>query len=647
MKSIKDRINFLVAQIKKHNLLYYQKATPQISDGEYDQLLAELKQLERDYPQYRQEGSPTQVVGSDLNQQSKSIAHLMPMYSLDNLFSVEAVVDFWQSLGCPRLSMEPKFDGFSVSVYYEKGQLQYATTRGDGKKGENITANLQMVKGLPRQIAWQKPLEVRGEIFMAVSEFQRLQKQGYSFANPRNAAVGAIKLKDKAQAKNRHLQVYFYALGYSQDLPLSSQEDLLSFLREQGLPVSSLSKFATSRQELCDYCAQLDEMRAGLEFEIDGIVFKVSEFTLQNQLGFTSKYPRWAMAYKFPAQRKVSTLLDIEYNVGRTGAITPVAILQPVQISGSTVSRATLHNFAFLQSLDLHLGDQVVLIKSGEIIPKIVRVATKAKNGKEIELPKVCPVCGSCLKQGKFIVSCDNKDCPARALKKIEHFVSKGAMDIVGLGPKQIKLLAEKGLLDKIEDIYNLDYQQILLLERQAQQSVQNLRESVQASKSKGFAKVLYGLGIAGVGEQTAVALVSHFGSLQSLQEATAEQLMSVADVGAVLAKNILAYFASQESLRTIAALQKAGLRFVAEEEKTQAGRLTGKTFLVTGKLARYKRQELKDILLKSGAKVVSGVSAKLDYLIVGEKPGSKLSKAKELGTVKIVQEADVEKMLR
>ncbi len=642
----KQRIDSLTKELSEHNRLYYQKAMPTISDAQYDLLLAELKDLEQKFPEYQDPNSPTKVVGSDLLSTSKSIAHLQPMYSLDNLFSVDEVVNFWQKLGCPKLSMEPKFDGFSVNILYENGRLQYATTRGDGKQGENISANLQMIKALPQRIECTRKLEVRGEVFMPAKEFARLLAQGYTFANPRNAAVGAIKLKDSSQARNRRLQAYFYALGYSQGLELGSQEEVLQFLQKQKFLVSPLSAFATTESEIKDYCAKLDKQREQLGFEIDGIVFKVDDFVLQKELGFTSKYPKWAMAYKFPAEQQVSELLEIEYNVGRTGVVTPVAILQPVQISGSTVSRATLHNFAFLRSLDLHIGDKVTLIKSGEIIPKIIGVTTPARDGKEIELPTVCPVCGTKLKQGKFIVSCPNEDCPARSLKKIEHFVSKAALDIVGLGPKQIKLLSDNGMLKRIEDIYSLDYEKVLLLERQAEQSVQNLADSIQNSKEKPFGKVLYGLGISGVGEQISGVLASNFGSLEKLQSATLEDLRAVSDVGSVLAENILAYFANLENLKTISALQDAGLKFALDDSQLNKGSLSGKTFLVTGKLAQYKRQELKDLLASKGGKVLSAVSSKLDYLIVGDSPGSKLGKAKKLGSVQVVLESDVGKLL-
>ncbi len=642
----KDRIDFLIKEIKKHNRLYYKEAAPSISDQDYDLLMLELKDWEQKFPQYRQADSPTQIVGNDLDSESKSIAHLQPMYSLDNIFSVDGVISFWKNLGCPKLTMEPKFDGFSVNIFYENGHLQYATTRGNGKQGENISANLKMIDALPWQIEPLQKMEVRGEVYMPKQEFERLLAQGYSFANPRNAAVGAIKLEDSKEANNRHLQASFYALGYTDGLSVGSQEEVLRFLEEQKFKVSSLSQCAHLEQEIRDYCAKLDNLRGNLGFEIDGIVFKVNDFELQKKLGFTSKYPKWAMAYKFPAEEQVSQLLDIEYNVGRTGAVTPVAILQPVRISGSTVSRATLHNFAFLRSLKLHLGDEVILIKSGEIIPKIIGIKKPTENGKEIVLPQVCPVCGTELKQGKFIVSCPNENCPARSLRKIEHFVSKSALDIVGLGPKQIKLLSDNGMLTKIEDIYNLDYEKVLLLERQAEQSVQNLADSVQVSKSKPFAKVLYGLGISGVGEQIAEVLVSEFTSLEKLQVASEEELRAIADIGPVLAENIVAYFTNQENIRTIDALRKAGLNFIGDDKEKKTGVLVGKTFLITGKLSKYKRQELKDILLGAGGKVLSAVSSKLDYLVVGDAPGSKLEKAKKLGSVQIVEEDEIVQML-
>ncbi len=642
----KNRIDFLVDELKKHNSLYYQETAPQISDREYDLLLAELKQLEAENPQYLRADSPTQAVGSDLSVESKTIDHIEPMYSLDNLFSVDDVIKFWKNLGCPNLSMEPKFDGFSINLFYQGCSLRYATTRGNGKQGENVTANLGMVEAIPKKIDYVGEVEVRGEVYMPKSEFNRLISSGHGFANPRNAAVGSIKLKDKSQAQNRNLQASFYSVGYFDKLQINSQNEIFGFLKEQNFKVSELTQFAQNEQDIRGYCEKLDKVRAELDFEIDGIVFKVDDFTLQKKLGFTSKYPRWAMAYKFPAEEKVSTLLDIEYNVGRTGAITPVAILEPVQISGSTVSRATLHNFVFLRSLDLHIGDKVRLIKSGEIIPKIISGEERSKESSPLDLPQNCPVCNTELQYGDYIAFCSNNSCPARSLRKLEHFASKGALDIVGLGPKQIEALAENGFLEKIEDIYSLDYGKILLLERQAEQSVNNLKNSVEASKSKSFAKVLYGLGIEGVGAQTAELLADRFRNIGDLQTAEVEDLQSVDGIGPILAENIVSYFANPDNQKTISELQKAGLQFSVSERAVKEGKLSGKTFLITGKFSAYSRQELKDLLTANGGKYLSTVSAKLDYLIVGEAPGSKLTKAEKLGTVTIVQEEELSRLL-
>ncbi len=642
----KNRIDYLIDELKKHNSLYYQQTAPQISDREYDLLLAELKRLEAENPQYLRADSPTQSVGSDLSSQSKTIAHREPMYSLDNLFSVDDVVRFWKNLDCPKLSMEPKFDGFSINIFYQSGSLRYATTRGNGKQGENVTNNLSMVAAVPKEIGYDGEVEVRGEVYMPKPEFNRLIALGYDFANPRNAAVGSIKLKDKSQAQNRNLRASFYSVGYHDKLQVNSQNEIFEFLRAENFAVSDLTQFAQNEEDIRNYCEKLDKLRAELDFEIDGIVFKVDDFGLQKKLGFTSKYPRWAMAYKFPAEEKISTLLDIEYNVGRTGAITPVAILEPVQISGSTVSRATLHNFALLRALDLHIGDKVRLIKSGEIIPKIISVEERSTESQPLDLPTNCPVCNTELQYGDYIAFCPNEFCPARGLRKLEHFASKGALDIVGLGPRQIALLADNGILQKIEDIYNLDYEKILSLERQAEQSVSNLKKSVEASKAKSFAKVLYGLGIEGVGAQTAELLTDRFRSIDKLQNAELAELQAIDGIGPILAENIVSYFANPDNLWTISELQKAGLQFSVAENEAKEGELLGKTFLITGKFSSYSRQELKDLLTDNGGKYLSAVSAKLDYLIVGESPGSKLSKAENLGTVKIVQEDELASLI-
>jgi DNA ligase (NAD+) len=654
---IEDEIAELRRQIAHHNKLYYQDAAPQISDTKYDMLVKRLQQLEAEYPQFAQAESPTEMVGSDLTQTGRIIAHKVRMYSLENGYSLQEIETFVRRMqgevGDCDFMMEHKIDGFSINLYYENGKLIYATTRGDGYEGEDVTANIKTIASIPQDISYTGPLEVRGEVFMPISEFHRInvlrEKNAEKlFANPRNAAAGTIKLKNTEEVAERRLDAILYSLGYN-ELELKSQNALLAFLQKQGFPTAPDNAVAHSFNEIQEYCNLWDIKRSTLPYEIDGIVIKLNNMKAQQKLGFTSKFPKWAMAYKFKAEEKTTTLLNVEYQVGRTGAVTPVARLKPVFISGSTVSNATLHNADEIKRLDLHLGDDVVVIKSGEIIPKIIRVQahTRDANATVVEFPHACPECGTTLVQEPdgVVYYCNNISCPAQIQRRIEHYASREAVDIEGLGEALVKALLDKKLITGIADIYNLDFAAVAQLEKQGGKSAENLKQAIENSKTQTFHKILFGLGIRYVGAKTARILASNYGNIQSLMQADVESLLSIHEIGEKIAASVVSFFADPQSQELITRLLDAGVRMQAEETVVE-NRLEGKRFLITGTLQGYTRTGIKEEIERLGGTTVSAVSGKLDYLIVGEKPGSKLKKAQELGTVTILTEEEFKEMI-
>lgn len=648
VKDKTQRITELQEAIERHNQLYYQASEPEITDFEYDLLVQELRELEG-----KQIDSVLSAVGNDLSESAKTIPHKQRMISLDNAYSLTEVQAWWQRLSselgeAPCLCLELKIDGFGINLFYHQGRLQYASTRGDGNVGEDVSVNFFSLKGVPHQIEFSGDIEIRGEIYIAREDFTKINEQRETegeklFANPRNAAAGSIKLKNPQELAKRHLQALFYSIGYSAgDLPFSTQMQLLDFLALQGFVVAGQHTCVHSFAELTAFCDAMEAARAELAYEIDGVVVKVNDFSLQKRLGYTAKSPKWAIAYKFKPEQQETTLLQVDYQVGRTGAITPVAILEPIYISGSTVSRATLHNFDEIRRLDLHEHDTVKLIKSGEIIPKILAVNTakRVPDAAEISFPTACPVCGSPLfrEADAAIDYCSSATCPAQLTRSIEHFASREAMDIAGLGSALVARLVELGMLTRYSDIYRLDYEAMAKLERMGEKSVQNLQNAINASKSRNFDRSLYALGIRFVGLVTARNLALHFGQIEALQTADLEELSAVPEVGEKIAQALRDYFDTPKNLLEIAALQAQGVSFRYQpQEASQV--LAGRSFLVTGTLQHYGRKELEEMILQHGGKILSSVSKNLDYLIVGEKPGSKLSKAEKLESVQIIDE--------
>lgn len=652
---LKKEIEELRARIERHNELYYKDAEPEITDFEYDQMVRRLEELESQLGEAGKEESPLKQVGSDLTVSADTIRHKQRMYSLDNVYSAEELEDWINKLEkemgeLPGLCVELKIDGFSINLFYDQGEMQYATTRGDGYKGEVVTANVRMLDSVPQKIKHPSPIEVRGEIYIPVEDFlklneQREENEEKTFANPRNAAAGSIKLKNHELVKDRHLTSIFYSVGYSEKLPPDNQCDLLKWLGSLGFPVSEHHKRCASYTEVQDFCDAWENKRSELPYEIDGVVVKVDELALQSRLGYTSKSPKWAIAYKFKPEQKETKLLDVQYQVGRTGAVTPVAILEPVYISGSTVSRATLHNEDEIKRLDLHLEDTVLLIKSGEIIPKILQVIKdkRPRDAKPVSFPKECPACGSHLEKDEegAIRYCSNAECPAQLQRRLEHFAARNTMDIDGLGESLISQLIETGQIKNIADIYTLDYDKLAELERFGKKSADNLQKAIENSKKQNFDKVLFALGIRYVGSITARNLAEHFGDIDSLREADMDDLLQVEEVGEKIATAIQAYFKVPENLELIESLRSLGVNLSYQSSRA-SDNLEGKTFLLTGTLPNYSKQEMKELIQSHGGKVVSGVINTLDYLVVGENPGSKLDKAKKTGTINIIDEDEI-----
>ncbi|MCF7920210.1 MAG: NAD-dependent DNA ligase LigA [Candidatus Cloacimonetes bacterium] len=660
VEDIERKINELRREIERHNLLYYQKTAPEISDFEYDRMVKELEQLEAEYPQYRQEISPTVKVSSDLTGEGQVRPHLERMYSLDNAYSLEEVQAFFAKIALeegayPQVVLEHKLDGFSINLFYENGQLQYATTRGNGFEGEDVTTNVRTIACIPQKIDFRGRVEIRGEIFFPVAEFARMNAEREEngdnlFANPRNAAAGTIKLKDSALVAERKLTAFFYATGLLEGEEIATQMELLKFLQDNGFPVNPESRLVSDFAGMEAYCDKWDEQRFTLPWEIDGIVIKINERKLQEKLGYTAKSPKWAIAYKFKAVEKETELLAVDFQVGRTGAVTPRATLAPVQLAGTTVTHATLHNADEIRRLDLHLGDIVTVIKSGEIIPKVTGVrAEKRKTGaKAVLFPENCPVCGTELHREVegAIYYCNNIDCPAQVHRRLTHFASREAVDIEGLGEKLVEQLIDNGLIKRIEDIYSLDFAAVAALERQAAKSVENLKAAIEKSKLQKFSKLLFGFGIRHVGDKTAKVLVQHFGNIEAFTSATVDDFLEVEEVGEKIALSLVEFFANEKNRAMIHSLEEAGV--VLRQEETLLGtKLAGKTFLVTGTLENYSRQQIKSAIEAEGGRILSSVSKNLDYLVVGENPGSKVKKAEKLENVKIIGEQEIEEMLK
>jgi len=659
MEKVKARIEELVRLLNYYNYRYYVENNPVVSDYEYDQLYRELKELEEKYPQYRRQDSPTQRVGGEPLKGFATVSHKVPMLSIDNTYSEEDLIEFDSRVkkmaGATNVEyvVELKYDGVAVSLIYENGVFIRGASRGDGWYGDDITENLKTVITLPLTIPYKKPIEVRGEVYMRKDTFQKINEEKKRngeelFANPRNATAGSLKLLDPEIVAKRHLHLFVYQ-GLLEN-QYKTHWEILDFLKTIGFPVNPHRKLAKDIDEVIVYCDSWKEKRFQLPYNIDGMVIKVNSLALQEKLGLTSKSPRWAVAYKFPAQQVETTLNDVIVQVGRTGTLTPVAILEPVQLGGTTVSRATLHNFDEVKRLGIKIGDRVFVEKGGEIIPQIVKAIPEKRKGteKDIPVPKECPVCHSKIvkDEGEVAIRCPNVRCPAQVKERIIHFASRDAMDIEGLGEKWVNILVDKGILSDYGDIYeNITYEKLIGLERMADKSARNLLDAIEKSKDSPFPNLIFALGIRNVGTHTAEILAENFNSLDELAKADVDTLSGIREIGPVVAQSIVDFFSNKENIDVIKKLKRAGVKTEGEKLPVKGNKLAGLTFVITGTLDNYTRDEITDVIKKNGGKVTESVSKNTDYLICGREPGSKLDKARALG-IKIIAEDEFKKLI-
>ena len=653
----KKKIEKLKGEILRHDRLYYVLNTPEITDSEYDVIYRKLKDLESAHPALVTPDSPTQRVGGSPAKGFSTVKHIVPMLSMDNTYSAEEIRDFdkrvRKNLKGRKVEyvVELKFDGVSISLLYKKGIFVRGATRGDGENGEDVSGNLKTIKSIPLKFdssAKEMPdtIEVRGEVYMTRSAFERINRGKENrgeelFANPRNAAAGSLKLLDPKEVAKRGLDIFVWGVGHYDGVRFKKHTEVLDYLKEAGFKVNPHYKLCTDIEEVIAFCNSWEPKKDSLEFNIDGMVVKINDLSDRDSLGVTSKSPRWAMAYKFPAEKALTEVLDVIFGVGRTGTVTPVAVLKPVHLSGTTVSRATLHNFDEIERLGLKVGDKVYVEKSGEIIPKVLSVAKEKRTGKEkeVRIPGKCPVCGSKLVRDpeEVALRCGNVTCPAQIKETVLHFASRNAMDIEGMGDAVVNQLVDKALIKDYGDIYALKTEDLMKLDRMAKKSASNLIEAIDRSRSGELNRLIYGLGIRHVGERAAWVLAEAFGSIDKLKKAATDEIMKVRDIGPVAAGAMLDFFANKENLSVVAKLEAAGLRMTPPKKEASA-KLAGKTVVITGTLKSMSRQEAEDLVRRLGGTASSSVSKNTDMLVAGEEAGSKLEKARTLG-VRVLSE--------
>lgn len=660
-----QRINDLRRQLHHHNYRYYVLDDPEISDAQYDRLMRELEDLEARYPERITPDSPTQRVGARPLEKFEPLAHTVPMLSLENGFSREEVFEFESRLKrflkrdlLIEYTVEPKMDGLAVELIYEDGQLVRSATRGDGYVGEDVTQNIRTIRAIPLRLLAEAEaparLEVRGEVYLRLKDFREFNRRREAsgepaFANPRNAAAGSLRQLDSRLTAQRPLFFFAYGIGDRAGLTLGSQWAVLQNLGHWGFPVNPFIKTVQGIGACWDYCREMEDRRQGLPYEIDGVVIKVNDWDLQDELGIKSRSPRWALAFKFQPSQENTRVLKIEVQVGRTGTLTPVAHLEPVQVGGVEVSRATLHNQDEIERKDIRIGDTVIVQRAGDVIPEVVKVVASLRTGQErpFQMPDHCPVCRSPVVRlpGEAAHRCNNPNCPAQIKESIRHFASKGAMDIDGLGEKLVNQLVDKGLIRDYGDLYALTREILVPLERLAEKSADNLLAALEKSKRTSLARFLFALGIRFVGEHVAAVLAGHFGTLEALAAASEEDLLAVKEVGPQVAGSVRSFFANPENRRVIEKFRNSGVHWREGKSAPRTPKFSGKTFVLTGRLARFSREEAKEKILALGGKVAGAVSARTDFLVAGEDPGSKLDRARELG-VKVIGEEEFAMML-
>ena len=665
MCEIIEKLNEIKEKLNRWSYEYYVLDCPTVTDYEYDMLYRELENIEKEHPELVTEDSPTKRVGGKVLDRFEKFTHNVVLNSLDDIFSMEEVFGFCNGLAAelgfmPELVVEQKIDGLSVGVTYEEGVMSVGATRGDGFVGENITENLKTVKSLPLRLPEKLPkIVVRGEVFMPHKAFQKVnaecEEQGKNtFANPRNAAAGSLRQLDSAITAKRNLDIFVFNLQEINGTDIKTHSESLDYMKKLGFKVSPDYKICRTPEEVWQAISEIGEKRSGLDYDIDGAVIKVNDLALRERLGATAHAPRWAAAYKYPAEQKVTRLKDIAIQVGRTGVLTPLAILEPVSIAGSTVGKATLHNEDYIIEKNIMIGDMVTLIKAGDVIPAVIARDDAARNDgterREFKMPEACPVCGARVirEPGEAAYRCTGIECPAKLARSIEHFVSKDAMDISGCGTSLVNQLLEEGLICGIADIYGLyeKRERLLGMERMGDKSCENLLAAIEKSKTNDFYRLIYGLGIRNIGVKASKQLAAVFGSVDGISAASREELLKIEDFGEIMADSVLEFFAEPQSLHTLGLLRAAGINMTETEQKVnKAGSLSGKIFVITGTLPTLSRNEAKALIEANGGKTSDSVSKKTDFVVAGEAAGSKLAKAQTLG-VPVISEEELRALL-
>lgn len=659
----KKQIQELRKKLEYYAQKYYDEDKPEITDYEYDMLMNKLKALEKEFPEFITEDSLTQKVGGHVKEGFTEVVHEVPLQSLQDVFSFEELQEFDERVKKQaqeekeelQYVVETKIDGLSMALEYVDGIFVRGATRGNGLIGEDVTDNLRTIKSIPKVLKKPETITVRGEVFIGTKEFEKLNEEQEIlgkplFANARNAAAGSIRQLNSKITAERPLDIFIFNVQKWEQSPFNSHYDQLNYLEELGFNVNPVRILCKNQKEVEKAIQKIGEEREKLSFGIDGAVVKVDSLTFREKLGTTAKTPRWAIAYKYPPEAKETILKDIICQVGRTGAITPMAILEPVKVAGSTISKTTLHNEDFIKEKDLKIGDTVIIQKQGDVIPEVIKVVKEKRTGKEVEfhMPTVCPVCGApaVREEGEAATRCIGIECPAQLLRSIVHFVSKEGMDIDGLGYKVVEQFLEKGLIHNIADIYSLTLEEIASLKKNGKKFAQNLIDSIEKSKEQDLFHLITALGIRQVGTKAAKVLARKYKTIENLQNASFESLAMTEDVGEITANNIIEFFSQEQTKDTLQKLKEAGVNMKLLEEETNDNRFEGKTFVLTGTLENYTRQEASDRIEKHGGKVSSSVSKKTDYVLAGEEAGSKLTKAQELG-VTIISEAEFENMVK
>ena len=657
-EAAEKRIQELRDLVRYHSRLYYELDNPELDDYEYDLLYHELLDLEEKYPDLKTADSPTQKVGGAASLKFEPVKHIVQMGSLQDVFSYEELFEFDERVRSviekPEYVVEPKIDGLSVSLEYRNGVFVRGSARGDGFVGDDVTHNLMTINSIPKRINCPEVsyLELRGEVYISKDTFRKLVDAQEivgerPFKNPRNAAAGSLRQKDPKISAKRGLDIFIFNIQQCEGKTFTTHSETLDFVKELGFPVSVSYNRYKNISDAVDNIKFIGENRENYNFDIDGAVIKVNSLADREILGATAKYPKWAVAFKYPPEEKITTLLNIEVQVGRTGAITPTAVFEPIQLAGTVVSRAVLHNQDFIDAKDINIGDKIIVRKAGEIIPEVVALAEKGPNPGTFRLPEYCPACGTkaVREDDEAVLRCPNPDCPAQLLRNLIHFASRDAMDIDGMGPAVLTMLVDRGIIKSQADIYSLKPEDISSAERMGEKSAANLMASIEKSKKAGLSRLLFALGIRNIGQKAADALAQNFGTMDAVMTASSEDISAIDGFGDVMAKSLIEYFSLPQSKKLIEKLKEHGVLMEAEK-KVGSDKLHGFTFVLTGTLPTMSRDEASAIIIASGGKVASSVSKKTDYVLAGEKAGSKLNKAESLG-IKIIDENEFMEMVR